>query len=175
MKPEGLSEFYRVLSSPSHVAGWNHTPVLNSSHHRPPVRWIQQWTTGTGKGDLDLDYPLCCEEFGKKVRFTASARKVYLAEPTWFIARNLDVNPRRWFEVGELEGICAFTSPQECFTYGELNPRLPHLYVVFLGEAVCDVPENTGVVAKVMKKLGNPQSPGEFSRNYVHVSPRPTV
>jgi hypothetical protein len=174
MTQEPLTNYYRVLSSQSHFAGWNQTSVANSSHHRPPVQWIQQWAVGENKADPNVNYPLWCEEFGKKVKFTPRAREVFLIEPGWFIPENQNSNSRRWFEVGELDGICAFASPQECYAYGELNPRLPHLYVVFLGKKVCDAPEQTGVVAEVIKKSGDPQSPEEFAKNYIHAPPRPT-
>jgi hypothetical protein len=165
---------YRVLYSDSLKSDWNKTPVPNSSHHRPPVQWTDTWDKTHSTENPEESYPLLCLDFGKLVKFTARARQVYLAEPgkftTEFFRNNW--NSREVYEVGQLDGICAFQSAQASFEWIATDSSLKgrahtFQYVVFKGVIVSEAPETTGVVAHVAEKTGTPMTLEQFKATTV--------
>ncbi len=155
--------YFRVLYSHEHCKCWASDPVANSSHHRPPVAWIDTWTKT--QSQAETDYPLLCSEFGKDVRFTARARGVFLANPDKDYSTCLA--SRETYAVGELDGVCAFTSPDGCLEWVENHATHKqfaknYLYVAFEGTFVCDAPEDNGVVVKVVRKTQQPMKLDEF-------------
>ena len=166
-----MQKLYRVLYSKKHLDCWNHDPVANSSHHHPPCQWIDRWDKHDKNSNAvsEANYTLECNEFGKKVMFTAGARTVFLAAPhkftPEFIRENWDT--KEIYEVGELDGVCAFTSPKACLEWIANDPtkkKLAHSYkyVVFEGNVVSEAPENNGMVAHILKKIGTPMTLDEF-------------
>jgi hypothetical protein len=160
---------YRVLYSPKHLSCWDSDPVANSSHHRPPCAWIAKWDETNSKDAPDQNYPLLCHEFGKNVKFTASAREAFLANPDEDYSQCL--MSEEAYKVGELDGVCAFTSFTACLAWVSNNPGLTRDpstfdYVAFKGDYVSDAPEEGGIVAKVLKKENSPMKLDEFERLY---------
>ena len=161
------ANFFRVLYSAEHCVCWASDPVANSSHHRPPVAWIDTWVKTHSQAEAD--YPLSCDEFGKSIKFTSRARAVFLANPDKDYSNCLE--SRETYAVGELDGVCAFTSPDACLEWVENHPiyrqrASDFLYVVFEGAHVCDAPEDNGVVVRVLKKLQQPMKLVEFKSQF---------
>jgi hypothetical protein len=171
-----MATFYRVLYDRKHWPCWNSDPVANSSHHRPPCQWIDRWDKHdkTAVSVLETNYPLLCDECGKKVLFTARARSVFLNAPGKFTPEFIQ---NHWdseeiYHVGELDGVCAFSSAQACLdwviSHSGLRDRAhEHGYVAFEGRFISEAPEDQGVVAHVITKLGSPMSLDELTSRFL--------
>jgi hypothetical protein len=160
---------FRVLYSPSHYRCWNSDPVSNSSHHQPPSAWIATWAATHSKNDPDQNYPLLCQNFGKNVKFTVRARRAFLANPDKDYSQCL--HSKDAYEVGELDGVCAFSTPASCLAWISENPKFQQNpnnfdFVAFEGEYVSDAPEDQGVVAKVVERKNGLMKLDDFKRLY---------
>ncbi len=159
--------YFRVLYSNQHLKCWASDPVANSSHHRPPVEWIDTWTKTHSQAKAV--YSLWCCEFGKKVKFTDRARGVFLANPDKDYSKCLA--SREAYEVGELDGVCAFASADACIDWVQNHPTHKQSahnfrYVAFEGTFVCDAPEDDGVVVQVVRKPQSPMKLDEFKSQF---------
>jgi hypothetical protein len=162
-----MENYFRVLYSAEHAKCWASDPVANSSHHRPPVAWIATWNKTHSQAETD--YPILCSEFGKVIQFTARARRVFLANPDKDYSNCLA--SREAYEVGELDGVCAFTSPGACVDWARSHPTYKKFadnfrYVVFEGAFACHAPEDDGVVVKVVRKPQPPMKLDEFKSQF---------
>jgi hypothetical protein len=162
--------YFRVLYSPSHYRCWNSDPVANSSHHQPPSSWTAKWQATHVRSNPDTDYPLYCQNYGKTVKYAERARQVFLANPDKVYSVCLD--SRDAYQVGELDGVCAFSTAAGCLAWISENPRFQQNpnnfdFVAFEGEYVSDAPEDQGVVAKVIKKKNGLMKVKQFKEEYI--------
>jgi hypothetical protein len=169
-------KYFRVLYDDKLWKCWHSDPVAKSSHHRPPLQWIDKWDKHDKNSSevLESHYPLICVEGLKDVKFTARARQVFLADPAKFTPKYITEHwdSKEIYEVGQLDGICAFTSAQACLDWVKNDPTKRQnahnfYYVVFEGTYVSEAPEDAGVVAEMLNKIGEPMRLGEFENRYL--------
>jgi hypothetical protein len=163
-------KYFRVLYSPAHYRCWDSDPVVNSSHHQPPGSWTAKWQETHDKSNPDANYPLCCGNFGKLVKYTTRARQTFLANPERDYSQCL--GSKEACEVGELDGVCAFKTAADCLNWISENPRFQNNpndfdFVAFEGAYVSDAPEEEGVVANVLEKENGLMKLEKFKRLYL--------
>jgi hypothetical protein len=159
-----MATFYRVLYSAEHYQALHEK--RNSSHHRPPWAWTSTWAaTHSLKPD---DYRLWCEEALKMVKFSENALKAFLRYAPSYPDGQPWTSNEHLTEAGELDGVCVFLDPAQCFLWGEAETgQGRHEYVVLTGSYVCDVPENSGMVIQQWVLKDGPLPPAAFKTKYI--------
>jgi hypothetical protein len=164
-KEEHMPEIcYRALLYPGQKQRWS-AEVYNSYHPTPHPQWQGIWNqkeqANPGAQHAAEDFPL---NFGAG-RYTEQARANYLQ----FMH---DKGSEDWTQAeidssSELDGVCCFrgeNGPQNAYQYAASSglPEGVALIATFMGEFVCDVPENGGILAHVIGAMGTPITATEF-------------
>ena len=126
------------------MARWRNR-IFQSYHHQPSGEWLGIWRAT--KSTNPEDYPLTCRDGV----YTMQARAVFLS---YIIDHESEIWPDDILkQVGELQGVCAFISPQEALTYGReslVGKYDLDKYVEFEGEYLCEAPEYQSIIARVI-------------------------
>lgn len=156
---------YRALIYiPHQLELWN-AGKFNSRHPSPHPGWAAIWgqkeEADPGAEHDPADFPL---EFDAG-RYTEQAKMHYLQ----FMR---DKGGEDWTDeelllASELDGVCAFDGedgPRRAYEYAASSdlPEDVALIVTFMGEVVCDLPEDGGVLAMVVDPMCAPMTATEF-------------
>jgi hypothetical protein len=144
-----------------HVKRWIAKEFI-SSHNQTPGEWSNIWSKTRSTNPNDYSLVL------RDGIYTNEARKTFIA------ISQIQDHPDIWSDeelekVGELDGVCAFLSPQAALKYGRESGAGKYnkdLYVEFLGIELCPAPEDNGIVATVVEPIFGPADANTFATRH---------
>ena len=152
-----MSTFFRVLTprfgnDPGTIQRWLEGR-FTSTHVWVPGHWSQTWheTHSPDPEDYPLEWNGCT--------YTIAARGAFLRfAPTHERADIWPINELN--QVGEYEGVSAFSDVQQALNYGGGAPG--KRYVVFDGNRLFPLPEDAGYSVRVVRELVPPMDETAF-------------
>jgi hypothetical protein len=152
--------FFRKLFSPQHHERWQNRQFTSFTPHGPPFGWHESAAAGSTN---PADYPL---DTAAGVSLPA-ARDLYIDRCAGHAEAWDGLDEGDQWTIQELAGVSAYDNPQGAFWYGG-GADADDRFVAFFGVAMGPLPEGDGggVVAAVIKPIGDPLTPEQFVATY---------